>query len=253
MTQPKISVDQIELSTSTGLSLKPSAPPTVTSVGGVLTLTGGDGGSTSGAGGAALLSGGVPTLGAGGGVAVSGAAGVGTNQAGGHLTLTAGAATGSGTGGNVSVTAGASPSGTDGSIVFTTNAIERLEIRGDGGWEVGGSQGTAGNLLASNGMGTPPTWTSYFLKGSTTFDFASIASNTDATTTIAVTGAAVGDPVALGRPTPTGTGAVTELSFEAYVSAVDVVTLNVVNATAGAADLDSATYTVVVFKYANIA
>jgi hypothetical protein len=87
------------------------------------------------------------------------------------------------------------------------------------------------------------------LKGSTTFDFASIASNSSATTTITVTGAAVGDPVALGRPTPTGTGAVTELTFEAFVSAVNTVTLNVVNATTGAADLDSATYNVVVFKF----
>lgn len=87
------------------------------------------------------------------------------------------------------------------------------------------------------------------LKGSTTFDFASIASNTSATTTITVTGAAVGDPVALGRPTPTGTGAVTELTFEAFVSATDTVTLNVVNATTGAADLASATYNVVVFKF----
>jgi len=97
---------------------------------------------------------------AGANLSVITGAGVGTNQAGGILALTAGAATGTGTGGNVNITAGTSPSGTNGSFRVTTNAIERFEIRGDGGWEVGGSQGTAEQVITSNGSGTPPTWQS---------------------------------------------------------------------------------------------
>jgi hypothetical protein len=98
------------------------------------------------------------TASAGANLTVLAGAGVGTNQAGGILSLTAGAATGTGTGGNVNITAGASPSGTDGSLVFTTDATERLEIRGDGGWELAGDQGTLNQVLSSNGPGTPPTW-----------------------------------------------------------------------------------------------
>ncbi len=39
-----------------------------------------------------------------------------------------------------------------------TNATERLEILNDGTWEVGGAAGSAGQVLTSNGSGSPPSW-----------------------------------------------------------------------------------------------
>lgn len=96
--------------------------------------------------------------GSGGSVFATAGNGVGTNRDGGAIVHTAGNATGSGIGGIISLVAGTSPSGVDGSIKITTNGLERLEILGNGGWEVGGSQGTSGYILTSNGSGTPPTW-----------------------------------------------------------------------------------------------
>jgi hypothetical protein len=64
-----------------------------------MTLSGGAGGSTSGAGGAVTIRGGVPIEGAGGDVSLTARNGVGTNQNGGNLNLTVGTATGSGTAG----------------------------------------------------------------------------------------------------------------------------------------------------------
>jgi len=136
--------------------------------GGQVSISGGTGGSTSGVGGEVLIRGGLPVSGAGGPVNITGRDGVGTNQNGGAITLTGGAATGSGSGGNISFIAGPSPSGTDGSIIFTTDGTERFEIRGNGGWEVGGLQGTSGQVLTSNGANTPPTWsTMIFTRGGT--------------------------------------------------------------------------------------
>lgn len=41
---------------------------------------------------------------------------------------------------------------------FRTNAASRLIIENDGSWNVGGSNGTAGFVLTSNGAALPPTW-----------------------------------------------------------------------------------------------
>jgi len=54
--------------------------------------------------------------------------GVGTNQAGGILALTAGAATGTGTGGNVNITAGTSPSGTNGVVLLTGGNGDVIQV-----------------------------------------------------------------------------------------------------------------------------
>lgn len=43
-------------------------------------------------------------------------------------------------------------------IRFVTNAIERLRIGGDGAWRIDGDEGTAGQVLTSNGPGATPTW-----------------------------------------------------------------------------------------------
>lgn len=131
-----------------------------TGAGGALTLTAGQGGTTSGAGALATLRGGSGGGGGdGGGVAITGRNATGAANGGGSIVVTAGDGTTSGAAGNVTVTAGASPSGTDGSVILQTNgANTRLQIDGTGAFLVGGSAGTARDVLTSNGAGTPPTW-----------------------------------------------------------------------------------------------
>lgn len=43
-------------------------------------------------------------------------------------------------------------------IMFFTGASQRLWIEDNGAWTIGGTPGTAGQVLTSNGAGTPPTW-----------------------------------------------------------------------------------------------
>lgn len=76
-------------------------------------------------------------------------------------------------------------------------------------------------------------------------DFPSIAAAASATLTITVTGAAVGDPVALGLPAAPTAG----LVFFPFVSAADTVSVRAMNITAGAVDAASATYKVAVSKF----
>jgi hypothetical protein len=76
-----------------------------------------DAGRGAGTGGrTATVKGGTPTDGNGGAVAITGTAGGGTDRNGGGVSVTAGAATGSGTGGNITVQPGSSPSGAAGRI-----------------------------------------------------------------------------------------------------------------------------------------
>ena len=82
------------------------------------------------------------------------------------------------------------------------------------------------------------------LIGSATLDFPSIAAAGTANLTIAVAGAAVGDPVAVGVPAAFNAG----LSVHGFVSAADTVTVRVINATAGALNPASAAFAVCVFK-----
>lgn len=82
------------------------------------------------------------------------------------------------------------------------------------------------------------------LQGSAALDFASIATLSYEDLTITVTGAAVGDRVALGLPAAPQAG----LVFNAFVSAANTVTVRAMNYTAGALDAASATYTVTVIK-----
>lgn len=82
------------------------------------------------------------------------------------------------------------------------------------------------------------------LLGSATLDFPSIAAAASADLTITVTGAAVGDMVALARPAAPAAG----LVFQAFVSAANTVTVRATNITAAAVDAASATYTVAVIK-----
>lgn len=119
------------------------AAPSATSTGRTMTLQAGPGGSTSGSGGTATITGGVPTAGAGGGVVILGANGVGTNQNGGSIQIQGGAATGS---------------GTAGSVLIVTNGNARITFSAAGGFLLGGTAGSAGQQITSNGASAAPTW-----------------------------------------------------------------------------------------------
>lgn len=80
------------------------------------------------------------------------------------------------------------------------------------------------------------------LSGSASLNFGSIAAAAQADLTITVTGAAVGDEVALALPAAPAAGIV----FNAFVSAANTVTIRASNITATAVDPDAATYGVIV-------
>lgn len=83
-----------------------------------------------------------------------------------------------------------------------------------------------------------------YLDGSAALDFPSIAAGAQQSLTITVTGAAVGDPVSLGLPASPAAG----VTFNAFVSAADTVTVRASNITGSSVDPASATYKVRVFK-----
>jgi hypothetical protein len=85
------------------------------------------------------------------------------------------------------------------------------------------------------------------MTGSKTHDFGSINSGEAATTTVAVTGAAVGDRAEIGPNAALATATTLGLFLYAYVSATDEVTIVCTNPTAGALNLASNTFFVEVF------
>jgi hypothetical protein len=84
------------------------------------------------------------------------------------------------------------------------------------------------------------------LRGSASLDFPSINAVSQADLTITVTGAAVGDTVVLGLPAAPTAG----ITFNAFVSAANTVTVRATNVTAGAIDPAAAVYTVLVMRSA---
>jgi hypothetical protein len=84
------------------------------------------------------------------------------------------------------------------------------------------------------------------LKGSTTWDPASIGANSSTSTSFTVTGAAVGDPVTISKTS--GSYSNGEIYF-AYVSATNTVTIQLQNGSGGSFDITSATFNVTVFKH----
>jgi hypothetical protein len=76
-------------------------------------------------------------------------------------------------------------------------------------------------------------------------NFPSIAANTTSDLTITVTGAAVGDSVSLGPPSAPESG----ITYTAFVSATNTVTVRASNVTTGAIDPASATFRATVFQF----
>lgn len=128
----------------------------------------------SGSGGALNLRGGDPLNGTGGAVDIRAANAVGNTNIGGDVLMFAGNGLTSGNGGAVSINGGDSPSGSAGWITLSAGAgstaansgtfrvqtfgTTRFAITGAGVWQVGGSAGTSGQVLTSQGAASPPIW-----------------------------------------------------------------------------------------------
>jgi predicted RecA/RadA family phage recombinase len=93
--------------------------------------------------------------------------------------------------------------------------------------------------------GIPQAVASKVLVGSASLDFPSTNGAATSDLTITVTGAAVGDRVALGLPAAPAASFV----FFAFVSAADTVKVRAMNISGGALDPAAATYTVTVFQH----
>lgn len=84
---------------------------------------------------------------------------------------------------------------------------------------------------------------SKYVRGSAALDFPSINAGAQADLTVTVTGATVGDRVAMSLPAAPAAG----LVFNAFVSATDTVTVRASNISASPVDASSGTYGLVVF------
>jgi hypothetical protein len=84
------------------------------------------------------------------------------------------------------------------------------------------------------------------LTATATLDFPSISAVSQASLTISVPGAAVGDEVIMSLPAAPAAG----LVFNAFVSAADTVTVRATNVTAAPVDAASASYGVIVLNAA---
>jgi hypothetical protein len=93
-------------------------------------------------------------------------------------------------------------------------------------------------FIASDGSNT----ITKVLSGSASLNFAEIAAAAQASLTITVTGAAVGDEVIMALPAAPAAG----LVFNAFVSAANTVTVRASNITAAPVDPAAATYGVIV-------
>lgn len=102
----------------------------------------------------------------------------------------------------------------------------------------------AGDLVSTDANGKVVSASQSLLTATAALNFSSIAAGLSADLTITVTGAAVGDAVAVGTPAAPDAG----MTFFGFVSATNTVTIRAVNNTAGAVDLASGTYRATVVK-----
>jgi len=124
---------------------------------------------------------------------------------------------------------------TKGQIVAATgsSAVAQLSVGSDGQL-----------LTAASGETTGLKYAWKHLSASASLNFASVAAQTSADLTIAVTGAAVGDAVFLGTPAAPDAN----LVYTAFVSSSGVVSVRCGNLSAGAIDPAAATFRVVVVQ-----
>lgn len=103
----------------------------------------------------------------------------------------------------------------------------------------------SGPVISTNGFiaGSGSTAITKILTGSASLNFPSISAASQADLTITVTGAAVNDEVVLGLPAAPTAG----ITFNAFVSAANTVTIRATNVTAAPVDPAAATYSVIVF------
>lgn len=138
------------------------------------------------------------------------------------------------------------PLGGTGNTSLTAYALLAGGTTSTGALQQVSGLGTSGQALVSSGASSLPTWQTLILKGSTTWDPASIANNSSTTTTVTVTGAALGDPVTISKTS--GSYSNGEV-YIAYVSGTNTVTIQLQNVSGGTFDIASATYNVIVLKY----
>lgn len=139
----------------------------------------------------------------------------------------------------ITLAAGTAAAGT-GQLIFTNGTALTTTVAGQMGYE-------ANTLNFTNSVGRYEV--GLYLKGSATLDFPSTPAGMSSTLTIAVTGAALGDPVILGKPVASLPPITQTGSFDAYVSAAGVVTVVFMNTNTSAAfDPPSGTFKVAVNK-----
>jgi len=118
------------------------------------------------------------------------------------------------------------------STISTTGQVQAL------------ANGTDTQIMAI--VGGTPTWSTLRLTNSATLNFPSTPGGDDADLTITVTGAADGDPVALGIP---NAAVLPESMYMAWVSAANTVTVRFINFSLSAQDPPSAVFKVSVSKF----
>lgn len=100
---------------------------------------------------------------------------------------------------------------------------------------------------STSSWATPVKTEAILLKGSTTWTPGTVAAGSSTTTTISVTGAALGDPATVSK----ASGAYSNGEvYDAFVSATNTVTIRVHNVSTGSANYNtSETYKVILFKF----
>lgn len=125
-------------------------------------------------------------------------------------------------------------------LYHSTGRWDRRFLRRDGD-TILGTVNVVGGSLQVSGVNVQAAYT-----GSLTYDFPSIAASSAATTTLTVTGAALGNTVTVASGTPSIEAS--GIQLRAWVSATNTVTIEAYNRTAAAVDPVNATYFVRVLK-----